>query len=470
METLSILKNLPDDIILEVFDHLSLHWVNEVIHTGGYRFVRLLQPYLISRISNGYEGLGVLLYATSSGDKRLTSLLLQNSQNITMAQEIIQDDEEETIVTYKSPGQPIFRFLLEDEELKFYDQTSESAALHWAIRNSDYRTTQSILKSFKCTCDTYSNCMLHIGGTLDEEAPAELQFPSPLLYPCMTGNLRMVQLILSFTGFPHLLANTVIAGKDLFTGRTALHLACINGNDEVLKLILNSGNAAGGQRQVMDDSGMTPIDYAVKYKHRELVRRLAMNTRDRFNYEDPRNRTVLMIAAAHCFNDLAEEQIEISQDDPEGKDSTQMTPLHYAAAGSNAVVTKMLLKMGVFVDPTDHIGRTPLHIAARLGNVKVLRQLLGRGARQDVIDDYGMTPLHLACKRGSIKIVEMLLRAGSQKYINVVDKFRRTPLHICARHRSSSAACELLVKNGADLTALDVNGKPPRWPMVKKDK
>lgn len=279
----------------------------------------------------------------------------------------------------------------------------------------------------------------------------------------------MVQLILSFTGFPRLLANTVITGKDVFTGRTALHLACINGNDQVLRLLLNSG-ASAGQTQMTDGSGMTPIDYAVKYKHRELIRRIILNTRSSFHNGDPRNRTVLMIAAAHCFNSLAEEQIETSLDDPEGNDSTLMTPLHYATAGSNAAVTKMLLKMGVFVDPKDHTGRTPLHIAARIGNVKVLRQLLARGARQNAKDRYGMMPLHLACRSGSAKIVEMLLREGSEKYINVVDKFKRTPLHICARHKSSSAACELLVKKGADLTALDVNGKLPNWPMVKKDK
>ncbi|KAH8152556.1 uncharacterized protein LAJ45_03396 [Morchella importuna] len=281
----------------------------------------------------------------------------------------------------------------------------------------------------------------------------------------------MVQLILSFTGFSRLPSNTAITGKDAFTGRTALHLACINGNDQVLRLLLlSSGASAGGQAQMMDNSGMTPIDYAVKYKHRELIRRIVLSTRGSFHNGDPRSRTVLMIAAAHCFNSLAEEQLEKSLDDPEGQDSTLMTPLHYAAAGSNAAVTKMLLKMGVFVDPVDHTGRTPLHIAARIGNAKILRQLLACGAGKNARDKYGMTPLHLACRGGSVKIVAMLLRAGSEKYINVVDKFKRTPLHICARHRSSNAACELLVKKGADLTALDVNGKLPNWPVVKKDK
>jgi ankyrin repeat protein len=88
------------------------------------------------------------------------------------------------------------------------------------------------------------------------------------------------------------------------------------------------------------------------------------------------------------------------------------------------------------------------------------------------INTLGDTLLHRAVRSGNIKIVELLLKNGAD--VNATDIDGYTPLHTvfyidCERLPCKDKEkndlllnlCKLLIDNGADVNATDKNGKKP---------
>lgn len=65
------------------------------------------------------------------------------------------------------------------------------------------------------------------------------------------------------------------------------------------------------------------------------------------------------------------------------------------------------------------------------------------------------TPLHVAALKGQYKIMEILLRNGAE--INALDAMGRTPLH-CGVEGERMDVVKLLVERGADVTRVDAKG------------
>jgi ankyrin repeat protein len=99
-------------------------------------------------------------------------------------------------------------------------------------------------------------------------------------------------------------------------------------------------------------------------------------------------------------------------------DSQGYTPLHYAAAHSEAE-TFNLLAAGADINAKSFNGRTPLHCAARARQSGNLAMLINAAKDQttkihlDAVDAEGRTPLHDACSSGRPESVKILIEAGS---------------------------------------------------------
>lgn len=94
-------------------------------------------------------------------------------------------------------------------------------------------------------------------------------------------------------------------------------------------------------------------------------------------------------------------------------------------------------------------------------------------------DDSGETPLHMAVFYARVPVVELLINAGA--FVNATTNNLNTPLHFIGLSKSytvklfkldedwnmdnydddSYSIAELLIKNGADLNAKNVNGETP---------
>ncbi|KAM7464468.1 hypothetical protein LguiA_032589 [Lonicera macranthoides] len=135
--------------------------------------------------------------------------------------------------------------------------------------------------------------------------------------------------------------------------------------------------------------------------------------------------------------------------------------LHVAASSGHTQVVK-LLSAAAAADPSvngvnssDEEGWAPLHSAASSGNVEIVEILLSTGADVNLKNDGGRTPLHYAASKGWIKIAEILLQHDAK--LNLKDKASST---------GSSAMCELLIEEGAEVDAVDRAGQTPLMSAV----
>ncbi len=134
----------------------------------------------------------------------------------------------------------------------------------------------------------------------------------------------------------------------------------------------------------------------------------------------------------------------------DGKDASDWTALHFAAAYGWTDVAAILLDRGADPNARARFDMTPLHWAAMRGHAEVAGLLTRRGARADARNAYGMTPLHLAADD---KVVAVLVTAGAA--VNPLDDRGRTPLHTARQGKVAKA----LIDRGADLRIRTPQGR-----------
>lgn len=83
------------------------------------------------------------------------------------------------------------------------------------------------------------------------------------------------------------------------------------------------------------------------------------------------------------------------------------TPLHYAAAGGDNEIARLLLKHGASIDalsPRASGAYTPLMMAAREGHDSTALQLIDSGANPRLTNSEGLTPAQLAERAGKTQV------------------------------------------------------------------
>ncbi|XP_026199434.1 ankyrin repeat domain-containing protein 39 [Anabas testudineus] len=95
--------------------------------------------------------------------------------------------------------------------------------------------------------------------------------------------------------------------------------------------------------------------------------------------------------------------------DPNLRDSSGYTALHYASRIGHLAVCKFLLENGACASPETRGGATPLHRSAYCGHLDVVRLLLHHRADPMLCDDDGASPLHKAAERGHEEVCLLLL-------------------------------------------------------------
>uniref|UniRef100_A0A3P8ZYZ7 Ankyrin 2 n=1 Tax=Esox lucius TaxID=8010 RepID=A0A3P8ZYZ7_ESOLU len=296
-------------------------------------------------------------------------------------------------------------------------------------------------------------------------------------------------------------------------GNTALHIASLAGQAEVVKILVKRGAEINSQSQ----NGFTPLYMAAQENHIDVVRYLLesggnQSTATEVSKPARRQRlrakmlptsttskqavcfapsiyvamvclwitnlslpslppacpslpqdgfTPLAIALQQGHNQVVSVLLE---NDTKGK--VRLPALHIAARKDDTKSAALLLQNDhnadvqskMMVNRTTESGFTPLHIAAHYGNVNVATLLLNRGAAVDFTARNGITPLHVASKRGNTNMVRLLLDRGSQ--IDAKTRDGLTPLH-CAARSGHDTAVELLLERGAPMLARTKNGLSP---------
>lgn len=162
--------------------------------------------------------------------------------------------------------------------------------------------------------------------------------------------------------------------------------------------------------------------------------------------------------------------------------------LHYAAAGGQVEVARVLLRRGANVNTPNGLGAASLHLASMNIELEMARFLLVNGADSslNVRDRHGNTPLlwtasvettertrvvssgtgvvyvasadSKAEEQKAIQLAELLLTAGADP--NIPTERGNTPLHIAA-YRGHMEMVKFLLSKGAEPSRRNKQGKTP---------
>lgn len=123
------------------------------------------------------------------------------------------------------------------------------------------------------------------------------------------------------------------------------------------------------------------------------------------------------------FNTLLAQNTNVNED------FNGITPLQLACCNTNEEMTKLLLEAGADVNKKSDDGKTALYLS---GNEIILQMQIDYGSDIYNIDFEGCTPLHRLCGAASLKIIKCLLKNGAN--INALDINKRTPvMHVLGR-------------------------------------
>ncbi|RXM29102.1 Transient receptor potential cation channel subfamily A member 1, partial [Acipenser ruthenus] len=182
--------------------------------------------------------------------------------------------------------------------------------------------------------------------------------------------------------------------------------------------------------------------------------------------------------------------IKMKPDCLRGVDSSNSSPLHYAAGGGCIQLIQAIINTtgSEGLNVTDNKRNTPLHLAVKNKQSESCRTLLELGADPNILNANLMSPLHMAINLRHNEIVEVLLSHSSvdmnlegdlgntpvmlacsidnhealnllareemgyqiERHINCVDKSGSSPLHL-AVHGGNIEVIQLCIANGAKI-------------------
>ncbi|XP_076655935.1 uncharacterized protein LOC143360718 isoform X2 [Halictus rubicundus] len=252
---------------------------------------------------------------------------------------------------------------------------------------------------------------------------------------------------------------------------TPLHLAIVNGDIEIVKMLLDRGADIDAKNKC----GCTPLYNAVRNKKMKVIE-LLLKHRANVNARDNNGKSPLCVAAEGGCLQIVEHLLEYSADVNaityikariyfcEG-----YTPLHYAVESGSEKIVNLLLKNNANVNTVAIYGVTPLHIAAMDGYVQIAEDLLNHGSYTNSVCTLGFqegyTPLHFACQQGSEEAVRLFLSRGADVNANAKDNLM--PIHVATK-AGHETVVKLLLEHGAKVDAQDKDGKTILYLAVKE--
>lgn len=187
------------------------------------------------------------------------------------------------------------------------------------------------------------------------------------------------------------------------SGRSVLHWAAYQGDEDMLNAILR----CGADPDLQCISGRTPLHYATRVGATICVTAL-IDAGAQLNVPDKQGETPLHSAADHKQNGILRLLLEAGAE-PNQKNYLGEAPIAYAATENNAEGVSILLDHGSEISLSDHRGFTPLLDSLWANAHDVVIILIESGADIAAATVDGMTALHFIAQQGDIRLMEILL-------------------------------------------------------------
>ncbi|XP_063913941.1 uncharacterized protein LOC135130478 [Zophobas morio] len=385
---------------------------------------------------------------------------------------------------------PLFYAIVNDNILKMFldhsttDVNAKSysfvTALHFAAQNGKVHATEELLQ--------------HGAEVNAKDCKSE----TPLHYAIIAKDERVVKCLLKYSA-------------NLEDGISLIRLACIYDAPDCLLTLLNSGVDIN----VKDDQGRTALHFAATTSL-YCVKLLVMKGIN-VNVCDNVVLSPLCYAVFLGKIDIIRELINSGDDITKGFGSS--SPLHLSAGVGDVATLILLIKIGCNVNARDETGRTPLHCLVEkipgpfvfevikfISSCKIkidlersydncAYELLDKDADVTLKNNFGWSPLVTAVLTNNVDMVTLFVKkfhhrgdladefkkcflaAVSKNFLDILqflieenvtdvntkeERTLMTALHYaCVKDAYDCAAC--LVKNGADVNAMTVDGCTPLY-------
>uniref|UniRef100_A0A8C4K694 Caskin-2 n=1 Tax=Dromaius novaehollandiae TaxID=8790 RepID=A0A8C4K694_DRONO len=223
---------------------------------------------------------------------------------------------------------------------------------------------------------------------------------------------------------------------------SALHHAALNGNTELIALLLEAQAAV----DIKDNKGMRPLHYAAWQGKKEPMK-MVLKAGSSVNIPSDEGQIPLHLAAQHGHYDVSEMLLQ-HQSNPCIMDNSGKTPLDLACEFGRVGVVQLLLNSNMCAallepkpgDATDPNGTSPLHLAAKNGHIDIIRLLLQAGIDINRQTKAG-TALHEAALCGKTDVVRLLLDSGINAHVR--NTYNQTALDIVNQFTTSQASKEI---------------------------
>ena len=235
------------------------------------------------------------------------------------------------------------------------------------------------------------------------EASAESAERCPLTIPYQSCNIQTVQAIIKHGANVNAVNNR---------NQTALWLACSDGREDVVKLLLDTG----ADPTITDTNGDSSLHAAI----------------------DGRCTTVIL------------QQIIVHGVHVNNANNDSATPLLLACGAAQTESVKLLLKAKADPNIADADGDTSLHEAVAANCSKgLLQEIISCGAEMNAVNKKGVSALLLGCCLGHTDSVEVLLNAGADP--TILDEVGYSCLFAAVDGRCSTNILQALIDRGAHI-------------------
>ncbi|XP_072007830.1 transient receptor potential cation channel subfamily A member 1 isoform X2 [Engystomops pustulosus] len=190
-----------------------------------------------------------------------------------------------------------------------------------------------------------------------------------------------------------------------------------------------------------DDSEATPLHYASKYGHLELMLMIINETCDEgLNAVDNKGSTPLHWAVQK--NQLDSVKVLLSRGaDPNILSYYRLSPLHLAVhLHHNSIVEALVENSTTDINLEGDLGNTPIMQACYKDNSEALLILLNHDAKLCKRNKIGCFPIHMTAFAGSLKCMDIVLKKGEEfgfsieDHINFTDNEKSSPLHVAVQN------------------------------------
>ncbi len=190
-----------------------------------------------------------------------------------------------------------------------------------------------------------------------------------------------------------------------------LHKACLDGDLNKAKIILNQGVNV----DVVDHEHMTPVYYACLNGHVELAKFLMMTCKANISIRDNSDNTFLHMVCCNGHVGIAELLVKKDAAMVNTRNKSGYTPLYYACLKGDVKIAKLLIKNDAEIDIANQVDETLLLEACRHNQTAIIRLLVKvkKSALVNTCTSRLKTPLHYVCQKGNIKGAKKLLKHGA---------------------------------------------------------